>query len=527
MKPILGCSSVCGCLRAIIHHNPSFLLQTLALRGRWQKQLADICQQSGFDYHYVNDHQTFSAACARNLGAARVKTDLIFFMDIDCFGETDFFSRIVVSANAINLGGCFDQIVNVPLYHLTESATAQFRNEAESERGASMSRLLANAVLSPPQQIVDYIDPCSNMFLCHRSFFELTGGFNETFRGHGSEDFEFLLRFAVLSQQFPLPQDVGQDHYGPLTRGFYRPRPYRGFRRLFEVMAYQGEIAGLRLAHLDHPRPRSTPWHRQNDRGRKRFEVQTRGYLKDPHSLLACDWLPRAHGVFSAEGGMGNSVTETIGALLPLRLAGYKIDTSSKVANEATIRERRSGSAQATIQRGILPDSWSYSSVIANRIDSTSLRAMSLTEAQLEVAREYLAALADTEKGRVAVDACKKELAQLQQSDVSLEGFTAFLAFHHYAFCAPSPKGGPDLVYAWSQGTALTTTRAALTKSVNKDSYLAARLSMNHSADHEELLRESKLAARVRKFSRNPKRFLRDSRFALLRRLARQWSKHS
>ena len=175
---------------------PNILIVDLGSQELWQKKLASVCESSGFSYHHFADQGTFSAARARNLGAEEAATELLFFMDIDCFGETDLFARMISLANAVNLGGCFDQIVNLPLYHLTESTTKQFCEMSRAERSPFLCGAMARAAVCRPSQIVDYIDPCSNMFLCHRSFFALCGGFSETFRGHGSEDFEFLLRFA-------------------------------------------------------------------------------------------------------------------------------------------------------------------------------------------------------------------------------------------------------------------------------------------------------------------------------------------
>ena len=509
---------------------PHILVADFGSHGEWQKQLAEICSEANLSYHHVDDQDTFSAACARNLGAAQATTELLFFMDIDCFGEQDLFKRMVALANAINLGGCFDQIINVPLYHLTESTSEQFQEVAKSERSGFLAGALAQASFARPGRIVDYVDPCSNMFLCHRMFFELTGGFNESFRGHGSEDFEFLLRFAVLSQQFPLPSDLGEDHFGPFSEAFFKHRPYKGFRRLFEVMAFQAETAGLRLAHLDHPRPRNTDWHRKNDRDRSRFARQTEGYLSTPYSMLHCDWINRPRRAHTT-----HREVDALGQLLPLRLAGYHVDGDDLVGPEIHVdvgaaREQSesksvdSESANMHVVRGILPDSWHYQNGWHRDIPTPAFAEADVSEAQMGVARHYVAALERTRVGKIAHQTCRREFAQSQANgtgEVAFERFVACLIFSRYAFCASSPTGGHDLVYVWNHGNRIATTRAALICPANQRSYVAARLVLNGDENGVGNLAESRLGNRLRKLARNPKRFLRDSRFSSLRWIAR------
>lgn len=50
--------------------------------------------------------------------------------------------------------------------------------------------------------------------------FDISGGYCDEFRGHGSEDFEFLIRLAKLTIDIPAPKGIEKDFYGPLKTSF-------------------------------------------------------------------------------------------------------------------------------------------------------------------------------------------------------------------------------------------------------------------------------------------------------------------
>src|SRR5690606_31476044 len=104
-----------------------------------------------------------------------------------------------------------------------------------------------------------------------RDLFSLIGGYDERFRGHGSEDFEFLTRLAIYGKHLPMPCDWRRDCYGPLKDEFYRQKDYVGFRRLFEAMSYPAEAFGQRVFHMWHPRD-GEGWTKDNDWKRTRLK---------------------------------------------------------------------------------------------------------------------------------------------------------------------------------------------------------------------------------------------------------------
>ena len=329
---------------------PHFVIVDFGSEPAYRDELKSISDRHGFNYTYVDDTGTFCLAKARNAGAIAAKTELLFFSDIDCFGERDLCARLVEQANRMQLGAIYDQIIKLPVYHLGPDTTASFFSaNTHEQRSARVAQAFSDGVYSGRGEPADFIDPSSNFFVCRRSFYDEVGGYNQNFRGHGSEDYEFLLRFALLSGQFPIPADPNADQYGPTRRDFYGPKSYRGFRRLGELMSYQAELAGLRIAHMHHGRPNAADtWYDNNDWGRTRFHEQVDPLLDRPSSILAADWMPREkrcavllrhewHYEF----------------FLPLRAAGYElVPITLEALRDGDLDPGATGSAGATTING-------------------------------------------------------------------------------------------------------------------------------------------------------------------------------
>src|SRR5690606_12915807 len=98
-------------------------------------------------------------------------------------------------------------------------------------------------------------------------------------------------------------------------------KPYRGFRRLFELMALPAQFSGVRIAHLYHARSNdSSGWYEERDRARSRFHEQVLPLLDSRAHLLDYDWMPRRQRA----PVRGRQETHA-GAFCPLRMEGYAL----------------------------------------------------------------------------------------------------------------------------------------------------------------------------------------------------------
>lgn len=401
---------------------PKVLVVDFGSEPGFAEQVARTSKEAGFHYVYVDDRGTFSLAKARNAGAAHADTPLLFFNDVDCFAEARFFDRLIEHAQAIEMGAYLDQVINVPVYHLEEQVSAEIWSADDAcERSRRIARTMTRQVYAANAPY-SYVDPSSNFFLIRRDFFDLVGGYNESFRGHGSEDFEFFLRLAHFTTQFPLPKEPARDIYSPVHEEFYAHKEYRGFRRYCELMALQAETAGLRICHLYHPRGNDS-WYQEADRGKRRLVAQVQPFLEQPAKLLDYDWMPRRKNLLVLLKHLPQYQY-----FLPLRLAGYRL--SACLVGEPGELERaaeRLGRGEfdavavfnpymnshrelqplvdlararhiplLVTDRGMLPESWFYAEDMPyadSEFTALDLDKLPLTDEELRIAEAYVEVL--------------------------------------------------------------------------------------------------------------------------------------
>lgn len=313
---------------------PQVLIVDFGSSEEFAREVSAICSECGFSYWHEPDTGTYSPAAAHNRGYEQSSTDLIFFCDADCFGSRDMFERLSSIATALRMKDVIDTPIVLPVYHINEADTANFLAQSTPEdRSRYLDAFTFYAGISAFRRAENFfIAPYSNIFLINRRMFSLTGGYDERFRGHGSEDFEYLTRLAVHIKNLPLPVNIKMDWLGPLTRHFFKARPYSGFRRLLEALAKPAENFGLRVHHLYHPKPLTAEWESNNDWKRARLNDAFDAYLDREHNLLTVDSIARDKVVICL-----CKHTDQWGYFIPLRIAGYKLepvfdDTGSTIA---------------------------------------------------------------------------------------------------------------------------------------------------------------------------------------------------
>jgi predicted glycosyltransferase involved in capsule biosynthesis len=311
-------------LRLIAEHYeplPRVQISDFGSAPEYAETVRGVCEQFGFGYNHVPDYGLYSASAARNRGFESTSTELVFFCDIDTFGSSRMFADLAYTASAVGLRETVDIVLNAPIVHLSEQDTARFTGAiGREERSGVLDRLALEYLYRARNKDADaYVAPYSNNFLIHRNMFSMAGGYDEAFRGHGSEDFEFLARLHLYTRHLPSPQKLTDDLYGPTRDPFYRQKEYAGFRRLFEAMSYPAEVLGFRVFHLWHPRG-GGDWRENNDWRRERLNKVFANYVKREHRLLTVDLISRPQKALCVCKDPSHW-----GYLAPLRLAGFDL----------------------------------------------------------------------------------------------------------------------------------------------------------------------------------------------------------
>ena len=308
---------------------PRILIIDFGSQPTYSDVIKRLCELQEFAYHRVDDTGLFSLSIARNEGASRATTDLIYFTDIDFVSTPSHFGDLARYASEHDFSVIRDIVLNLPAYHLTETRTSEFAEITPQIRSRHLAQLGVLATERPRGDIADFIAPYSNNFLCTRDFFMISGGYDSVFRGHGSEDFELMIRFALHTRCAELPTDITADCQSPGRDSFLKPRPYLGFRRLGEAISFRAETHGFKAFHLWHPSPINDPWRNLNDWKRDTFRVSVAKYLEDPAKLGSVDYLPKLRVALCICKN-----PEHYGYFLPFRALGYQLNIISEDSDD-------------------------------------------------------------------------------------------------------------------------------------------------------------------------------------------------
>lgn len=304
---------------------PNILIVDFGSEEYFAKNLISMCERNNYQYQYVNDDGIFCLSKARNEGFLHSTTDLIFFTDPDFIFERDIFDRLLNIVNATEMGFNSFSRITMPAYHVSQEYSEIFESYSDNKiKENSLLEWAFYGVYSDYSSVFEYISPYSNNFFCHRNYYDLVGGYSTDFVGHGSEDFEFIVRANLLQGRMPIPEKLNTDLYKPGIPTEERQK-YTGFRRLAEVEAFSGELFGFRSFHIWHPRTASKGWYEKNDMKRKTFNTVLSRYINNKVSLLKEDYLHRdkcALCIVSDESHLAY--------FLPLRVLGYSLDVLSE-----------------------------------------------------------------------------------------------------------------------------------------------------------------------------------------------------
>jgi predicted glycosyltransferase involved in capsule biosynthesis len=301
--------------------SPKFLILDLGSSERHALKIRKACESIGAEYHHIDDSGEFSLAVARNLAFERVKTDFVFFTDIDFVFEKRFFGRLSEICNQFEIRRYPLRCFTMPAYHVSQEEALLYESLSPIEQERLVNEWCLAGAQTEFGTIFEFVAPYSNNFLCHRNLFSIVGGYCTEFRGHGFEDFEFFIRLCRLIQHIPMPTQLNKDMYSPLGESFQKIKKYAGFRRMLELFTYPSESIGLKSFHIWHPRPKENEyWTSKKNRNRDRFNKIVSQYIKNSEDLLGVDFLSRSNKALCILEDKNQWRY-----FVPLRLAGYRL----------------------------------------------------------------------------------------------------------------------------------------------------------------------------------------------------------
>ncbi|WP_429091574.1 glycosyltransferase [Aeromonas veronii] len=302
---------------------PNSLVVDFGSKSPYSDDIKRICDEHSAEYIYVEDDDEFSASRARNIAFENSTTDFLFFIDLDFVYERDIFGKLASIANRLEMVKYPRKMIPMPIFHVNKAATQRFEELSENlAKDRMITEWSFDAFGSEFSSTFEFVAPYSNTFFISRKLFDLSGGYCDEFRGHGSEDFEFLIRLAKLSTNIPISSTPEKDFYGPMKDSFFdQNKSYAGFRRYLEAFTAPAESLGIKAFHLWHEKPSAKGyWTKNNDWRRERFNQVMGRHISSEEKILSVDYIKRpkkALCVFRDKTQWGY--------FIPLRLLGYKL----------------------------------------------------------------------------------------------------------------------------------------------------------------------------------------------------------
>jgi predicted glycosyltransferase involved in capsule biosynthesis/tetratricopeptide (TPR) repeat protein len=209
-----------------------------------EHEVIGLCKDNEFGYIGLDTElEYFSAARCRNLAASIVKSQYIFFQDVDLMPVDGFYKNLLDDIVIHKLSEKVNNFLMYGVVYLTEEASSDFKKCSTLEK-----KSLYFEALDRESPKIEKTSTCTSCILMSRASYLIRGGMCEDFNGWGYEDLEFETRIARLSRKFPLPPEWLRD-----IGSFSNIDAYVGWKsmlRLFGDLTWSKE--GV-LYHCYHP----------------------------------------------------------------------------------------------------------------------------------------------------------------------------------------------------------------------------------------------------------------------------------
>lgn len=345
----------------------------------------ELCKR--FSVQYVEDrkqNQAYSLGLARNIGAQFARGKLLAFRDVDLEIAPDFYARLLTLTETLGIGFFKQFYIPIPCIYLTEYGSEEYRKTADDSRVP----WAITKWLEGDEQSIHLLAPCSSFIVVDRLHYLSIGGHDQSFIGHGYEDFELHHRLLSELNLFPRPENYYSD------TGSWMNSAYCGFRAMFSLLGRYPLYSNLLSVHLWHERPTSLAFYQAKINNRLALEAamrrfdQTRRHpapicsvehrnsvclflgtsdsdsyntLRDVFPLLGRVEIADEHQILDHNGGFGK--LDAVAEFLRKRQVD-KILFPNPYRNSArkALLEwcKSSGFPFLVFERGALPDSWFF-----------------------------------------------------------------------------------------------------------------------------------------------------------------------
>lgn len=178
---------------------------------------------------------TANLARLRNIAAQEASGEVLLFLDADIAPDIGLFTELV---RQVMQGS---PLAMSPCVYLSEQGVRRYAT------GTPLDEIIHGCLNFSPADVMHLALPSSVMAMRREDFLEL-GGFHEGYTGHGYEDFDFMLRFALRKRLMEPSPDLLID------RPYRAPLLAEGFRGALGALCLPNLLQGHIATHLFHHR---------------------------------------------------------------------------------------------------------------------------------------------------------------------------------------------------------------------------------------------------------------------------------
>lgn len=369
-------------------------------------ELKNFIQANHHIYLKDMDQKAFSQGRCRNLGASYAHSNVLLFLDVDCYISLDNFEKILKLIQIKNISQNINALIVLPVVYLSKEVNEKLKQYDDK----FWDILIQEDLFTAKNTWVKFFSPSStSSIVINKHQFLRLGGNDENFIGHGYEDFDLFARILKTCVSFEkMPVNLS---YDARNWNFF---DFKGFRSWFSLLGYEACFYGIYMYHFYHIEPNQNAYMQNKDKNHQLFYKHLKNIKK--HDLKPLQVF-KAKGekvlmLFKDQNYDFKDISVYVGEIIYKNISDFFIakelkyellldflqqEKITKIFLDASIKEEIDGIDYCDIfyfQKGILPHSWFF----AKNLDLDYKQDLILSEQKLYQVKEYFLTLKEDKK---------------------------------------------------------------------------------------------------------------------------------
>ncbi|MBX0378115.1 glycosyltransferase [Campylobacter jejuni] len=369
-------------------------------------ELKNFIQANHHIYLKDMEQKAFSQGKCRNLGASCAHSNVLLFLDVDCYISLDNFEKILKLIQIKNIAQNINALIVLPVVYLNKEANEKLKQYDEE----FWDILIQEDLFIAKNTWVKFFSPSStSSIVINKHQFLRLGGNDENFIGHGYEDFDLFARILKACVSFEkMPANLS---YDARNWNFF---DFKGFRSWFSLLGYEACFYGIYMYHFYHIEPNQNAYMQNKDKNHRLFYKHLKNIKK--HDLKPLQVF-KAKGekvlmLFKDQNYDFKDISVYVGEIIYKNISDFFIDKElkyellldflqqekiTKIFLDASIKLQFDGIDYCDIfyfQKGILPHSWFF----GKNLDLDYKQDLNLSEQKLYQMKKYFLTLKKDEK---------------------------------------------------------------------------------------------------------------------------------